>query len=125
MKKIISLGLILVVFAVALTTIAAAPSRTFSNPMPAAENHKPTKSLMRHYQRENYDLYNAFENAYRYFAQPEGDYDWGTVTFQLKSASSNSSLIMTYVTVTVYIRYIEAEDAFQVSGFDVRETTAY
>ena len=124
MKKIISLTLLSAVFAMTLTTVRAAPGMCKA-PMAAAENHKPTKTMIRHYQRDGFEMYNAIDNAYRYFAQPEGDYDWGTVTFQLKSTPGDYSLETTYVTVTAYIRYIEAEDGYKVSGFDVRENTVY
>ena len=125
MKKMISLTLICAVFAVTLSTVAAAPTHMFDTPMQAAEGHKPTKTMTRHYQRDGYEMTNAIENAYRYFAAPEGDYDWGTVTFQMKSKPGDYSLEVTYVTITAYVRYIEADDAYTVSGFDVRENTVY
>jgi len=120
MKKTIGFGCTLLVFAVALTTIAAAPKQVFEAPMDAAENHRTLRTLLRSYQRDGFVIYNNFENAYRYIATPGDDFDWGTVTYQLRSAEGTGTTA-THVTLTAYARYIDQSDGYQINGFDVRE----
>jgi len=122
MKRFIGATSGLLICAIAVTTIAATPRHAYDAPLDAAENYRPVRALLRHYERDGLEVYNAFENAYRYLTAPSGDHDWGTVTYQLRETEGNH-LDGSYVTLTLYVRYIDADGLYRVSGFDTREQT--
>lgn len=123
MKNVRNIALIAIVAFAALAI--AGPIKVWHTPMQAAEHHQPVKVMLRHYQRDGFELYEAYENAFRYFAEPVGDHTWGTVVFRLKKSAGDYSLETTYVTLTATIDYLANEDGFQCASFDVTEETVY
>lgn len=114
-----------VAFIILSSFVYAGPNRVYNSAEQAAEHHSAVKATVRNYLRDGFELTNNYANAYRYFAQPEGDYEWGTVVYNFQYNAGNYSLETTYATVTVYIQYVASEDGYRVSGFDVTENTAY
>ena len=116
MRKMIGLSLAVLVLVGAVKSTASTKI-IFNSPQAAAENHRPVKNLIRFYEREGYQQYNSYESPYRYFAAPESDYDWGSVTYQLKSTNPMDA---DTVTLIIHVRRMADVDGFKISGFDVR-----
>lgn len=99
--------------------------KTWNTPMIAAKHDQNVVTNLRKYLSDGFTLVAEYENAYRYFAEPEGDYLWGECVFTLNRSAGGFSLEVTYVHMTAYIDYLVEPNGYACSGFDLIEQTVY
>lgn len=125
MKNILRTLAVSIILVSSLAVFAAKPAQTWNTPMAAAKHDTNITLNMRKYLRQGFTVVDEYENAYRYFAPPEGDYLWGECVFNLKHEAGDYSLQVTHVQMTAYIDYINTADGYKCSGFDLIEETVY
>lgn len=125
MKTMLNVIAMMMMVLSSATVLAAKPAQTWNTPMAAAKHDTNVTLNMRKYLRQGFTVVDEYENAYRYFAAPEGDYLWGECVFNLKHEVGGYSLQVTHVQMTAYIDYINNANGYKCSGFDLIEETIY
>ncbi|OUS11123.1 hypothetical protein A9Q89_09885 [Gammaproteobacteria bacterium 53_120_T64] len=98
---------------------------SYDSPILAVNAYAPIKLIASEYLKEQFVVVEHYEQAYEYLVAPSGDYHWGDYVIELKGPSLPNSLTVTYVTLTVFITYIEGDDGYRATGFDLQQQTVH
>jgi len=97
----------------------------YDSPILAVNAYRPIKLIAKKYLRKRFEVVDHYEQAYNYLVAPSGDYPWGEYIIKLKGPSVLNSLETSYVTITVFINYLEADHGYRATGFDLQQETVY
>ncbi len=94
---------------------------TYDSPILAVNTFTPVQLIASKYLKKDFELVDHYAQIYNHVIAPEGDYHWGDYVIELESPNLSNSLTTTYVTITVFINYIEEDDAYSANGFNVQQ----
>lgn len=94
---------------------------TYDSPILAVNAFAPVQLIASKYLKKDFELVDHYAQIYNYVIAPTGDYHWGDYVIELESPNLSNSLTTTYVTITVFINYIEEDDAYSANGFNVQQ----
>ena len=98
---------------------------TYDSPILAVNAFDPIQRIASEYLKMGFELSDHYAEIYNYLIAPTGDYHWGDYIIELRGPSPPNSLTTSYITITVFISYIEEDDGYRASGFDVRQENIY
>ncbi len=97
----------------------------YDSPILAVNAYRPIKLIAKKFLKKRYEIVDHYAQAYSYLVAPIGDYPWGEYIIKLKGPSALNSLETSYVTITVFINYVDYEDGYRATGFDLQQQTVY
>ncbi|MBQ0719333.1 MAG: hypothetical protein KBT88_13260 [Gammaproteobacteria bacterium] len=99
--------------------------QSYDSPMLAVNAYLPIKIIASEHFDLGFEVIDHYEEAYNYLVAPTGDYRWGDYVIELEKPARFNSRKTTYATITVSINYIEADDGYRATGFELRANTVY